>query len=475
MPSGEWSITRRFGPFLFAGAIPLASGCAADEMDPRGAEFAEPIGYTLPSASRSAITPASSPQPPIANGPAFSDEVVVGAEADGDDPNGAVRTPDADGYADDDPAALTDFRAPLEPYGSWVEDPTYGTVWVPSPDVVGDNFTPYVTEGHWAYDDDYVWVSDYDWGWVPFHYGRWAYGQALGWEWIPGRSYAGAWVSWRYANGGAGRPLYVGWAALPPTLGWRGGAAESLGSVRRSPYAFVATRNLFANSLASHVIAGPPMDAAQTQPWAAQSRSAADLRGDPIGRGGPSPAALGIPSSSVVHTRVDDRGVLQARAFARPSTAVALGAHAPAGGAVRGSWAASSRHVATTTLGRAAPSAYGVPGASHFGGRLGAGFIGSPAAEAPMRGPSYRSSGPYLGGPGYSVPAARAQDAPAYTGRSYRGPGGGAGASSGPPSTAAHGDGIPSGGGGGAPPGGGQSHSEGGGRGGGGRGGGGRR
>jgi hypothetical protein len=29
--------------------------------------------------------------------------------------------------------------------------------------------TLYVTGGHWSYDGDYVWVSDYPWGWVPFH------------------------------------------------------------------------------------------------------------------------------------------------------------------------------------------------------------------------------------------------------------------------------------------------------------------
>src|SRR5690606_34575895 len=32
--------------------------------------------------------------------------------------------------ADTSPEALEDFQTPLEPYGTWVDDPTYGTIWV---------------------------------------------------------------------------------------------------------------------------------------------------------------------------------------------------------------------------------------------------------------------------------------------------------------------------------------------------------
>src|SRR4051812_12835118 len=66
-----------------------------------------------------------------------------------------------DTYADTDPSALTDFYNMLAPYGTWVNDPTYGTVWFPDPGEVGQDFTPYATGGHWEYDNnDYVWVSD---------------------------------------------------------------------------------------------------------------------------------------------------------------------------------------------------------------------------------------------------------------------------------------------------------------------------
>ena len=68
--------------------------------------------------------------------------------------------------------------------------------------VVGADFAPYQTSGHWALDDneDWMWVSDYDWGWAPFHYGRWFQYPGRGWAWVPGKEYAGAWVTWRNSD-----------------------------------------------------------------------------------------------------------------------------------------------------------------------------------------------------------------------------------------------------------------------------------
>src|SRR5580700_5388987 len=213
--------------------FPCAIGCAEQEVQAGQAAFPEPVGYTPPS---------NVPLPP---GPPPGVQSPPGAPPGGPDPQQAPEEVDVDGqdggqYADTDPSALTDFRSTLDPYGSWTEDPTYGTAWVPSESVVGSDFTPYVSAGHWAYDNDYVWVSDYDWGWAPFHYGRWVYGGAA-WEWIPGRAYAGAWTSWRYGYGDWG---YVGWAPLSPTWGWRGGRAVGLGFVPAAPYAFVGTQPL---------------------------------------------------------------------------------------------------------------------------------------------------------------------------------------------------------------------------------------
>src|SRR5689334_21678717 len=63
-----------------------------------------------------------------------------------------------DSAADTDPAALNDFRDTLSPYGVWTEDATYGTVWTPNSTVVGSEFSPYVTDGHWALTDDSQWI-----------------------------------------------------------------------------------------------------------------------------------------------------------------------------------------------------------------------------------------------------------------------------------------------------------------------------
>lgn len=421
-----------------AAFLPLATGCAtADELDPREAAYPDPIGVTLPHETPQQVPPPRAGAPagvarvsanaeadgpdavpvdsaapstdPAVSGSAPPTDIVVGDDGESDEsvpaaagevppgqppegpPPGLAPAPS--GYGDADPSALTDFRSSLDPYGAWTDDPNYGTVWVPSPDVVGDDFTPYASAGHWAYDDDYTWVSDYDWGWVPFHYGRWVYGQGFGWEWIPGRRYAGAWVSWRYGEPGYG---VVGWAPLAPTWGWRDGVAVELRNVPRSPYAYVSTRDLFSGSVGQHIVSGPPSAtiAPHTRSWVAPSlelrRSGA--RGTPSG---PPPALLRIAASSIVHTTPSDRGILQARAFARPNTAAALGGRAPRG-------AASARQYRAAFFPSTTLRGTGVGGredyASHFGGRFGVGFVGNPYAAGPMRAPAGPQGRPYVGG-----------------------------------------------------------------------------
>jgi hypothetical protein len=61
---------------------------------------------------------------------------------------------------------------------------------------------------------DYVWVSYEPWGWMPYHYGRWAFVVSLGWCWVPpvhGAIYWGpGFVGWVYT------PTYVAWVPLAP-------------------------------------------------------------------------------------------------------------------------------------------------------------------------------------------------------------------------------------------------------------------
>nr|AYM54421.1 secreted protein [Phaselicystis flava] len=159
--------------------------------------------------------------------------------------------PAADEFADNDPSALTDFNEPLAPYGTWVDDASYGTVWVPSATVVGADFAPYQTAGHWTMADggDWMWVSDYDWGYIPFHYGRWVWIAGRGWAWIPGRTYAPAWVVWRVGDGG-----YLGWAPMPPTWYWSGGVSVGLWTTPVAAYCFVPTAYVFHHHVHTYVV-----------------------------------------------------------------------------------------------------------------------------------------------------------------------------------------------------------------------------
>jgi hypothetical protein len=404
--------------------LPLLTGCAGEEAEAGEAAY-PPIGYTPPPPA--AAEPPSRPPPPASppsqaqggqpdGAPGAWQWAAPADEAPADGADGDADAPPADGagYADTDPSALSDFRSTLEPYGTWTEDDTYGSVWVPSPSVVGTDFTPYVSAGHWAYDSDYAWVSDYDWGWAPFHYGRWVYAAGPGWEWVPGRAYAGAWVSWRY---GVDDWAYVGWAPLAPTWCWRGGVAVGIGFVPRAPYAFVGTGELFAPRVGARVVVGAQVGtiASHTRPYVPASASVgARVAAHPV-VGGPSPASLHIAPDAVVRAPAENRGLMQAQAFSRPSTAVALGARAPEGVGPRAAPAAFSRGGASVPAYRSSAAM----SSSHFGGRrLGGGFAGSAAASGPMRSASSYggSPRPYFGAPSQS---ASVQSSSAF--RSYSG------------------------------------------------------
>jgi hypothetical protein len=80
---------------------------------------------------------------------------------------------------------------------------------------VSTDWQPY-TNGYWTYTDcGWTWVDCAEWGWAPFHYGRWAYDGLYGWVWVPDTVWGPAWVAWRLGDG------IVGWAPLPPEAHWR--------------------------------------------------------------------------------------------------------------------------------------------------------------------------------------------------------------------------------------------------------------
>lgn len=137
------------------------------------------------------------------------------------------------------------FYSVLAPYGEWLDDATYGWVWVPSAKVVGVDFFPYVTGGHWVYTDaGWIFDSDDSWGWAPYHYGRWAFDAGVGWMWIPGDVWGPAWVDWRWSDG------YVGWAPLPPVVA-EGGRVSM--EPQRSHWVVVAARDLTRPQLQGHL------------------------------------------------------------------------------------------------------------------------------------------------------------------------------------------------------------------------------
>ncbi len=77
---------------------------------------------------------------------------------------------------------------------------------------VNPDWRPYYDMGQWVETDNGLfWQSDYTWGDIPFHYGRWVLDPYRGWLWAPDYTWGPAWVFWRHAEGDAS----IGWAPLP--------------------------------------------------------------------------------------------------------------------------------------------------------------------------------------------------------------------------------------------------------------------
>jgi len=108
----------------------------------------------------------------------------------------------------------------LDRYGRWVDDSSYGHVWIPANTAA--NWSPY-RDGRWVWEDGYgwTWIAAEPWGWAPYHYGRWYHSPAYGWAWYPpARSYAPvyspalvAFLSFGNVSVGFGD---IGWVPLAP-------------------------------------------------------------------------------------------------------------------------------------------------------------------------------------------------------------------------------------------------------------------
>ncbi len=123
------------------------------------------------------------------------------------------------------------FRNELGNHGRWIHNPRFGEVWLYN----DAGFRPYYSNGHWEYTNyGWAWVSDFDWGWAPFHYGRWEYDPYYGWMWIPGYEWAPAWVSWSSYDG------YYGWAPL----GYGININFSFGSIPYDRWTFIPRQHM---------------------------------------------------------------------------------------------------------------------------------------------------------------------------------------------------------------------------------------
>jgi uncharacterized membrane protein YgcG len=240
---------------LLLGVIwPLSSARA--ESKPTTDEWA--IGASA-EGSASAVVPVASPAPAASPGGSVvrhSTAAIVTDTPSAQPGTPAAPTPtpaDASEYEDTDASALEVFRPDLDPYGRWVDDSRYGRVWVPDAQVVGTDFAPYVSNGHWALDVDnnWVWESNYPFGGVVFHYGRWVWIDSLGWSWVPGRRYAPAWVVWRVPTGSYS---YVGWAPAPPTFVWFGMGISWLSYYPPLPFVFCPSHYVFYSNFGPYLV-----------------------------------------------------------------------------------------------------------------------------------------------------------------------------------------------------------------------------
>ena len=144
------------------------------------------------------------------------------------------------------------FYDELSPYGDWVLTGDYGWAWFPRD--MHPYWRPY-TDGRWVTTEyGWTWASYEPFGWATYHYGRWAWDPRFGWLWVPGTVWGPAWVSWQYGGG------YVGWAPLPPAVGFELGIGIRLGGfdlnigIRPDRYSFVQERSFLETRLSGYVI-----------------------------------------------------------------------------------------------------------------------------------------------------------------------------------------------------------------------------
>lgn len=80
--------------------------------------------------------------------------------------------------------------------------------WAWRPRGVERDWRPF-SRGTWVVTDlGWYWLSEYPWGYVTSHYGRWQWRDGTAWSWVADREWSSAWGLWAYGEEGIGwRPM----------------------------------------------------------------------------------------------------------------------------------------------------------------------------------------------------------------------------------------------------------------------------
>jgi hypothetical protein len=119
---------------------------------------------------------------------------------------------------------------------------------------------------------------------------------------------------------------------MPPSWVWLGGGVYALGFASWEPWAFAPYDGVVGPGLSSRIVVGEPAAplVAHTRPYVPAQPTVAATPAAPAPRAvphGPPPALLGLDVARLPRPAPNLRE-MRARLYARPSTAVPLGAHA---------------------------------------------------------------------------------------------------------------------------------------------------
>jgi hypothetical protein len=318
--------------------------------------------------------------------------------------------------------------AELTAYGRWAKATDYGDVWYPN---VSADWVPY-RNGYWGWVEPWgwSWIGDEDWGFAPFHYGRWAVIDDR-WAWMP------------EAVGEAIAPIYApalvaffttgdlcAWVPLAPDEAYVPPYAVSpdyfqtinAGNVRdisnRRSFINKANINAFVNQRA--VTAVPRSVVSRSQPVAAHAQSGARLADARLVQGAvplrPSAATAGISPSVARRFGIASGAVASALAHAPGPPVHSVAPAANARLAPPRSMAAVPQHgtASTTQSPRAAPAVPQLGAIHHLPGSR-VGETGRGAENRPSGAPT-RSIPPAVANRP-EAPATRAAPTPETSGR----------------------------------------------------------